>query len=374
MSLEQIYTWSAQIAHHFSHLGAWQALNLAMYSLGITLAQQCSPSRVSEKLGMMGKPTTVQRRLERFIANLRIDIRLSCQAWSGWVIGLLAEGQVILLVDETSLGQWLSVMMVGLAYRGCCIPLAWWCYHEKAWPMKQVELIAELLSWVAAGMPAGCIPLVQADRGIGCSPALVRVVQTLGWHYLFRVQKSTRFRTRSGTEHRLADLIKPGECWSGSGEVFKKSGWLPATVHLIWRPGYAQPWCLITNDQTLSGHWYAFRYWQEAGFRDLKSDGWQWQASHIFTPTHADRLVLVMALAYALTLAAGTLAVSDPLTYPVHKASASRTPFSLFRLGLRLLDFLCSHAYHLVLAAFNIPVSGFHSLSPPPRAFKSVGA
>lgn len=374
MSLQQIYMWSEQIARHFGHLGAWQALNLAIYSLGVTLAQRCAPSRVSEKLRMMGKPTTVQRRLERFLANGRIDLRLSCAAWSRWLIGLLGEGQVILLVDETKLGQWLSVMMVGLAYRGCCIPLAWWCYHEKAWLMKQVDLIAELLSWVAVGVPAGCIPLVQADRGIGCSPALVRVVLGLGWHFLFRVQKSTRFRTRSGTEHSLADLIKPGECWSGTGEVFKKAGWLSATVHLIWRRGYTQPWCLITNDPTLSGHWYAFRYWQEAGFRDLKSDGWQWQASRIFTPTYADRLMLVMALAYALTVTAGSLALSDPLAYPVNKASASRTPFSLFRLGLRMWDFLRIHAYHLVLTAFTLPNPVLYSLSPPPLPLKSVGA
>ena len=59
MSLQQIYTWSAQIARHFGHLGAWQVLNLAMYSLGMTMARHCSPSRVSEKLGVMGKPTGV---------------------------------------------------------------------------------------------------------------------------------------------------------------------------------------------------------------------------------------------------------------------------------------------------------------------------
>jgi len=373
MSLEQIYTWSAQIAQHFVHLGAWQVLNLAMYSMGMMVARHCSPSRVSEKLGMMGKPTTVQRRLERFIANVRVDVRLSCQAWSRWLIGQVRDGRVILLVDETHLGQWLSVMVVGLAYRGCCIPLAWWCYHPQAWPMKQVDLIRELLTWVAAGIPEGCIPLVQADRGIGCSPNLVRVVKALGWHFLFRVQKSTRFRTRNGKVHRLADLVKPGERWSGTGEVFKKAGWLPASVHLIWQAGYAEPWCLITNDPTISGNLYAVRYWQEAGFRDLKSDGWQWQATHIFTPDHADRLLLVMALAYALTLTAGLLVLSDPVSYPVLKLSKSRTPFSLFRLGLRLLDFL-NHAVQLAISAFN---TGFLNVSipcPSPPVLKTVGA
>jgi hypothetical protein len=374
MSLEQIYQWNAQIAQWFSHLGAWQVLNVALYSLGITLARHCSPSRVSEKLGMLGKPTTVQRRLERFIDNTRVDVRLSCQAWSRWLIGQVRQGRVILLVDETRLGQHLSVMMVGLAYRGCCIPLAWWCYHEDAWPMKQVDLIHELLTWVAAGVPAGCIPLVQADRGIGTSPALVHVVRGLGWHFLFRVQKGTCFRTPQGKQHRMADLVKPGECWSGRGEVFKKAGWLPVTVHLIWQAGYAEPWCLITSDQTLSGHLYAARYWQEAGFRDLKSDGWQWQATHIFTPDHADRLVLVMALAYALTLTAGALALSDPVSYPVHKSSHFKTPFSLFRLGLRLLDFLHQQAFQLALSAFNATRSCLDTYLPPPHCLKTVGA
>lgn len=368
MSLEEIYTWSGQIAQVFGHLGAWQVLNLALYSLGMMGARHCSPSRVSEQLGVMGKPTTVQRRLERFVDNERIDLRLCCQVWSGWVIGQLVGGRVILLVDETHLGQWLSVMVVGLAYGGCCIPLAWRCYHPHAWPLKQVDLIGELLRWVAAGLPADCVPVVQADRGIGCSPRLVRVVRKLGWRFLFRVQKTTRFRSRRGREQRLADLVKLGECWAGRGSVFKKAGWLPATVLVIWQAGYAEPWCLITNDPTLTHDQYAVRYWQEAGFRDLKSDGWQWQASHIYTPDHAQRLLLVMTLAYALTLTAGTLVLSDPETYPVAKLSKSRTPFSVFRLGLRLLTYL-DHALHLVLATF---ITGFHPLPVPCSALPAL--
>lgn len=376
MSREQIYMWRGQIAQHFKDLGAWQALNLAIYSLGVMAARHCSPSRVSEKLGMMGKPITVQRRLERWIDNVRIDKRLCCQSWVSWLLGRVKSKRIILLVDETKLGKCLSVMMVGLAYHNCCIPLAWWCYHEKAWPMKQVDLIGELLSWVAVGVPAGCVPLVQADRGIGCSPDLVRVVRRLGWCYLFRVQKSTHFRTFQGKEHRLIDLIMPGQCWSGSGSIFKKAGWLPATVHLIWQAGYAEPWCLITNDPAIPGQAYALRFWQEAGFRDLKSDGWQWQTSHIFTPDHADRLLLVLALATALTLTAGTLALSDPASFPVLKLNHSRTPFSLFRLGLRLLDFLKEHAFQFVLVIFcSISLPSFSSSAISPPLFpKSVGA
>lgn len=356
MSQKQINSWIREIKQHLPHLGQWQAMVIGMYSLGIMVARHCAPSRVSEKLACMGKPTTVQRRLERFVDNCRVEVEACCQAWSRWLLNHWQGARIVLLVDETKLGQHLSVMVVGVAYRSGCIPLAWWCYQPDAWPMKQVVLIQTLLEWVAPGIPAGVIPLVQADRGIGCSPALVKVVQDMHWHFLFRVQKSTRLKTTSGKIHALGDLVHPGESWSGRGQVFKKAGWIDLSVHLIWDSGYRDLWCLITNDPTLCGRTYTQRAWQEASFRDLKSDGWQWQASRIFTPAHADRLLLVMTLAYALTLTAGSLALARPDTYPVAKFSRSRTPFSLFRLGLRLLDSLpVNTALHRIRLAFSRP-------------------
>ncbi len=374
MSLEQIYTLCGHIAQAFACLGYWQRLNVAMYSLGMITARHCAPSRVSETLGMMGKPMTVQRRLERFVDNERVNWQMCCRAWARAVLAWYGDPTIMLLVDETKLGQRLSVMMVGLAYHGCCIPLAWWCYPPDRWPMKQVVLIQTLLEWIAPAVPAGCLPLVQADRGIGCSPDLVRAVQALGWHFLFRVQKSTRFRTGQGTIYPLTCLVKRGQSWQGRGEVFKKAGWIVVYVHLIWLPDYEEPWCLITNAPHITGSLYAVRYWQEAGFRDLKSDGWQWQASHIFAPDHANRLLLVMALAQALTLTAGTLALTDPDTYPVAKRSHTTTPFSLFRLGLRVFNFLMStHSRSLPGLLLPDPLCPF-ALSTAPPALISVGA
>ena len=158
-----------------------------MYRLGKVLARHSAPSKVAEKVGRVGKPDSVQRRLERWVDKVRIAWQEGGVAWSGWVLRRASGGRLIRLVDETTLGQHLSVMVVGVAYRSCCVPLAWWAYDPTAWPMGQVDLMATVLAWVAQAMPSGAIPLVQADRGIGTSPALVRVVEQMGWHYLFRV-------------------------------------------------------------------------------------------------------------------------------------------------------------------------------------------
>src|SRR5712692_4942757 len=109
MSLEELYKWQGKIREIMRELGYWQSLALAMYSIGRVLARQSAPSKVSEKLGIVGKPDSVQRRLERFIDNERISWQSCCVAWSRWVLRGYDGLRLILLVDETKLGEHLSV-------------------------------------------------------------------------------------------------------------------------------------------------------------------------------------------------------------------------------------------------------------------------
>ncbi len=246
--------------------------------------------------------------------------------------------RLILLVDETQLGDRLSAMVVGVAYRGCCIPLAFWCYAPTQWSLKQVALIETLLGWIAPSIPAGVLPLVQADRGIGTSPDLLRAIVRLGWHFEVRVQKNTRLRREAEPDCPLAALVTAaGQTWRGSGQVFKKAGWLAAAVWVVWGQAYREGWCLLTHCPTVTGWDDAVRYWQESSFRDLKSDGWQWHTSRIWTPAHANRLRLVLALAYAGVLTLGTLVLTDAdLARQVTKGRVATC--SVFRLGLRLWE------------------------------------
>jgi hypothetical protein len=338
MSLRELYSWQWAVRQAFGFLGCWQVMGLALYSYGVILARQCAPSRVAEKLSLVGKADTVQRRLERFLHNPRIDWQSCCQAWAKWVLSHYTGERIILLVDETKLAEHLSVMVVGLAYRQCCIPLAFWCYWPSAWPMKQVDLIGTLLSWVAPSIPSGVIPLVQADRGIGTSPDLLRRMEQMGWYFEVRVQKNTRLRREAQPDCPLAAFVsQAGQTWRGSGKVFKKAGWLEGRVLVLWGSAYAECWCIVTNCPWVTGWEYAVRYWQEAGFRDLKSDGWQWHVSRIWTPAHANRLLLVLALAYAWVLTLGTLVCSDADL--AQRVTKGRHPtYSLFRLGLRLWE------------------------------------
>jgi hypothetical protein len=341
MDQEQVYQWMETLSRRLP-LGKWQSLTLAGFSLGVMEGEKCQLSRVAERLGLWGKADSVERRLQRWLDNERIDVAACQAAWVKWVMStaVAARQQIYLLVDETKLSTHLSSMMVGLAYRHRCIGLVWCSYHPDAWPCRQVELIGQLLRRVQAVLDPSLRVIVEADRGIGTSPDLVQVVLDLGWDYLFRVQGITHFRAASQPDCELRRLtIRGGPSWGGTGQVFKAAGWIDTQVRVIWEAPYDEPWCLISNRADLTGREYARRNWHEQSFRDLKSGGWQWNHSQVWQPDHADRLLLVLFVAYALTLSLGLRVDHDP-ALRAEVTRGQRTRFSLFRLGLRVFGAL----------------------------------
>lgn len=362
MNPEQVYQWYEQIRQRLP-LSRWQARGLAILSLGIVWSERSTLSKIAEKLWRFGQVESVERRLQRWIANPRIVVEACCRMWARWVIGSLIERErIILLVDLTKLSDRLDIMMVGLAYRGRCIPLAWRCLPgNQPWPQSQVEIIMELLGWVASGVPQDCIPLVQADRGIGNSSDLMKAIGRLGWHFLFRVNDSSSLRLGDGRQVVLSALIRPGKRWSGRGVLFQDPQAIEVYVHLIWRRSMPEAWCLVTNAADVPHALYARRVWQEEGFRDLKSGGWQWQRSQVRLLDHADRLILALALAYTWTLSLGTLAVRAGKALRRTLSRGRRRKYSVFRLGLRYLHYLIHAQEPILMALFLRP-----ALTKPP--------
>lgn len=75
-----------------------------------------------------------------------------------------------------------------------------------------------------------------------------------------------------------------------------------------WDEGYQEPWLIVTNLKPKEGNvlWYSLRSWIEASYRDIKSDGWQWQKTRLREPDRAERLWLAMAIATLWTVTMGS--------------------------------------------------------------------
>jgi hypothetical protein len=339
MNLKLLYQWMEQINQVFSPLTKWQAVGLALFSYGIVVARHCQVSKVAEELGRVGRIPSVERRLRRWLANRRIDVQLCCAVWSFWVWRSLDSQRAVLCVDETKIADRVGIMMVSLAYEQRAIPLMWRCYRANSamdYPTQgQVLLVWGLLAQVLEALPAGSRPLVQMDRGLGHSSAMLKALNNLGVDYLVRIKQNATFTSRRGHRCLLEDLIKPGEQITVRGTLFRGHQQVRGIIHLIWEAGQRQPWCLITHDRSIRGSLYARRVWQEESFRDLKSGGWQWQCSYVTTPDHAQRLLLALALAYAWMLTQGTFVLYGDAALQREVFEGLHNKYSVFRSGLR---------------------------------------
>lgn len=298
-------------------------------------------------------PAHTGRRGERFISRDRGLSEELRQSWVAHLLSVYPVARPVLLVDETKLGNRLSVMMVSLLTDSGAVPLCWRTYQSSAYPAEgQVEVIIRLLEAVRRALASPRRPLVLADRGIGTSPALIRRLLALNFDYLVRVQRTTRLRSRAGHDKALGTLARRGHSIRRSGWLFKKAGRLWGHAYLHWAAAYQEPWCLVSNRHDLNPALYADRFQQEMSFRDLKSDGFQWQQSRVWNSAHADWLLLILALAYFL--------VQQAISALTASLSPSRRrKFSAFRLALRVLSalhFLHTYAHLLPFALRDGPL------------------
>ena len=225
--------WTEEIRKRSPHLSKPQAKALAAFSVGIAKEEGCGLNAAAKKLPFVGNPATVERRIQRFIANDRIDHAESCRAVAKRVIGNLPEDEpVVLLVDETGLKDRLKAMVVAVAFEGRSIPVAWRRCPNEDWPMGLVDLITEMLGWVRDAMDDlddERKAIVIADRGIGNSPSLIREIVGLGMFCLMRVTKKVRVMMEDGEVSPFDELSDaPGTSWRRKARAFKKSGWIEA--------------------------------------------------------------------------------------------------------------------------------------------------
>ncbi len=313
MSQNLFYHWTQTIARNLPALNQPKQRNLAAFSLALARTQNCRLRTLAQYLPELGKPDTVLRRLQRFLSQGPFPHAQAQRQLAQWLIRALPPCQrLTLLVDETSLHDRLRVMVVCLAYHGRALPMAWECYAPNDYPEGgQVALVMRLLKRIAPAIPQGQEVLVQADRGIGCSPALLQAIAQQGWYYLMRVQKSVRLVLEDGREVAFGTQVAQGEVWQAEVWAFKKAGWLRCRVLGWWRAGSDEPWLLITNHPSVEVSAYRVRMWEELAFRDFKSGGWGWQGSRVWTPSHAMRLWWVMGLASLWRVRVGSWAVAQ---------------------------------------------------------------
>jgi hypothetical protein len=319
-----VYQWTEIVQTQLPELSNPQATVLALWSLGMVLAQSCALSAVSVYLaaGLARPPLTVRQQLREFYfeaaakrGRKRCELRVTtCFApLLRWVLGWWDGRQVALALDASSLGERFVVLALSVLYRGCAIPVAWAVVpanRPRAWKPEWLALLDQ----VQDAMPRGYTVIVLTDRGLYARWLYQRIVK-LGWHPFLRINRGGTFRPPGRGYLPLSYFCPtPGTSWAGTGTAFQgPARRLDCTLLARWEAGYRDPWLILTDLAPTASEagWYGLRAWIEQSFKLAKRGGWQWQRTRMTDPQRAARLWLALAVATLWLLSVGEDGAED---------------------------------------------------------------
>jgi hypothetical protein len=326
--------WQHTLSTYLPDLSQPQITVLALWSLGIVLAQSCGLTTVAvflaylldlrehsvrERLRDWYRDAADKRGVKRGDKRRGLDVTTCFPALLRWVVAISPSEchHLALAMDASTLGQRFSILTISVLVRGCAIPLAWQIVEATrpgAWRPHWEALFGHL----HGSVPADWTVIVAADRGL-YAKWLFQIIQKAGWHPYLRINRQGQYcPSGSSTFRPLSQVVtRIGQRWAGAVTCFAtKDRQLPCTLLARWDRGYTDPWLILTDlpMQQADVAWYGLRAWIECGFKDAKRGGWHWEQTKMRNPQRAERLWLAMAVATLWVVSVGCQAeVAQPV-------------------------------------------------------------
>ena len=311
-------------------------VNLSLMVMALVSSQDSHLSSLAEVIPSAATDLSIEQRLRRWLKNPAIEVRAWYAPFVQAALQLYASPMHYLVLDSTQYGPSCRALVVGLAYNGQVLPLGWRIVKGKKGhtdPALQNELLRE----VAAYLPPGPIVLV-ADSEF-CAVELLSVLHQAGWRFIVRVRGNVTVQPATGPSFLLAACgVHVGQTHHWPGAVWTAQHQFgPLLVIATWKKGEDEPLYLISNGTQLdiALRIYAWRFWIEPLFADVKGRGFRLGLTHLRQPERLSRLLLAACIALLWTLALGGKIAHSPDQRLVDRND--RTDRSLFQLGFRFI-------------------------------------
>jgi hypothetical protein len=122
-----------------------QTYNLAWFITGLFVAAHYQLTRIAAHLPWDGDRDSIVQRLRRVLMNPRLEVRTLYAPTVRYLLRWLNNSeQIILVIDRTMLGNTLNILLVGIAFRGRVLPMAW--KVQKKQGTFQLRYVHALLS------------------------------------------------------------------------------------------------------------------------------------------------------------------------------------------------------------------------------------
>ena len=310
---------------------------------------------------------SVVRRFERFVADPMVDVEALFAPFVRAMQLSLGNETAYLIIDCTQAGPKCRTLVVGLAYHGTILPLAWKTVKGKKGHLKG-EDHRKLLKQVSPYFTNHRRVIVLGDAEFSNEP-VIGWLRQVGWDFVFRFQSRYQVQLTNSSGWQSAQEVyqnhhgRQGQAFHWTLHQYTQAHRISGlTMTVNWENGEDEPIYLISSlpisdDPHLV---YDKRFWIETLFGQQKSRGFALNRTQMTTPHHIDRLMLAIAIASCLVLGLGTELFIIKQTKLVDRSE--RRDLSLFQIGYRYLFRLLATNR---LFAFKMRFSWLFQLPPP---------
>ena len=254
-----------------------------------------------------------QRRFRRWLSNRRIDVVaahhvLIRQALSQW-----SRERLYLSLDTTVVWNCFCIVWVGVVYRGRTVPVAWQVVAHSSSTVR-LWTIQSVLRQAQRILPAGVAIVLLADRGFADGKLMTYLRDNLGWHFRIRIKRSFQFQHQGQWRTVSSVQLQPGQAYFTDAVSVGKTNPYP-NVYLAFAHDKQSgaDWTIVsdepTNLQTFAQ--YRLRFCVEESFLDLKSNGFNLEASRLRDRFALAQLCGVIALTMLFLVLQGVQVVAS---------------------------------------------------------------
>ena len=254
-----------------------------------------------------------QRRFRRWLSNRRINVVLAHhlliqQALSEW-----KSERLYLSLDTTVVWNSFCIVWVGVVYRGRTVPVAWRVVAHSSSTVR-LWTIQRVLRQAARLMPDGVAIVLLADRGFADGKLMKYLRENLGWHFRIRIKRSFQFELEGQWCKVSSVQLQPGQAYFTPKVSVGKTSPYP-NVYLAFahdKPS-DEDWVIVSSEPTTLQTFaqYRLRFCVEESFLDLKSNGFNLEASKLRDKFALSQLCGVIALTMLFLVLQGVQVVAS---------------------------------------------------------------
>ncbi len=301
-----------------------------------------------------------QRRFRRWLSNRRIDVVSAHHALSKQALCEWKRERLYLSLDTTVVWNCFCIVWVGVVYRGRTIPVAWRVVAHSSSTVR-LWTIQRVLRQVERLMPDGVAIVLLADRGFADGKLMKYLRENLGWHFRIRIKRSFQFQL-DGQWRKVSSVQLPaGQAYFTPAVSLGKTKPYP-NVYLAFAHDKqsGEDWTIVSDEPTTLQTFaqYRLRFCVEETFLDIKSNGFNLEASSLRDKFALSQLCGIIALTMLFLVLQGVQVVASGKRRQVD-AHWNRG-MSYLKLGWNWIRLAITHQW-------QIQVSQFLSSLPDPQ-------